>query len=36
MVLANIWKQGVQILANRSFIDFCMSKVWYKVKTTNK
>ena len=32
MVLANIWKQGVQI----GFIDFCVSKVCYKVHTTNK
>ena len=21
---------------NRGFIDFCMSKVWYKIHTTNK
>ena len=33
MVLANIWKQGIQI---EVFIDFCVSKVWYKVHTTNE
>ena len=32
--LANIWKQGVQIF--KAFKDFCMSKAWYKVHTTNK
>ena len=31
MVLANIWKPGVEI----GFIDFCVSKVWYKVHATN-
>ena len=30
--LADIWKQGVQI----EVIDFCVSKVWYKIHTTNK
>ena len=33
-VLAYIWKQGVQIEVE--IIDFCVSKVWYKVRTTNK
>ena len=31
-VLADIWKQGVQIEVS----DFCVSKVWYKIHTTNK
>ena len=35
-VLADIWKQGVQIESLDIVIDFCMSKVWYKIHTTNK
>ena len=33
MVLARTWKQGVQS-PNEGFIDFWVSKVWYKVHTT--
>ena len=33
--------QGLELIfgnrvSNRGFIDFCVTKVWYKIHTTNK